>query len=195
MKKPFAFIFSVITIFTSCSAEEDLSESIMKSLVNRYYLTDIQWEGEPFDWNNDGVIEPAIIEVNHNDDLNPANHSSLGLSKWSRQCGSLGGSIPAQEGDTTSLKQIYRSEANIDFHIEVVKHKNTYEVMVLSKNEEPICAKGMFGKTSLSRYTNAMGTYNDGKVILSYDAVFFDPVSWKDVTGKIAFTYAFKPEK
>lgn len=194
MKKLSVFILSIASILTSCSSEEDLSESIMGSLVNRYYLTDIQWDGKPFDWNGDGVIEPAILEVNHDDYINPAHQSSLGISKWSRHCGSLGGGIPAQEGDTTSSKQIYRSIANIDFHVEVAKHNNVYDVIVLSKNEEPINANCMFGKPSLSRYTNANGTYNDGKLILSYDAVFFDPVSWKDVSGKIAFTYAIKTE-
>lgn len=111
--------------------------------------------------------------------------------------GGLNFNIPVQQGDTVSysLRGIFPARVNTHGHYSIVKHNDKYDVECSCDEKDlQLSDIGHGRRKFLSKCTNGTITYNSGKFVISYDAVFFDPVSWKDVSGKIAFIYTYKSE-
>lgn len=198
------FFFLVLSLALSCEKnDQDVKIALAKSLDGKYALSGIDWNGEPFDWNGDG-----IASFNLEEEFNEENNSYFFVGGDFKDYmmyassyftgGGLNFNIPVQQGDTVSyrLRGVFPARVNAHGNYSIVKHDGNYDVECSCDEKDlQLSDIGHGRRKFLSKYTDGSILYNDGKFILSYDAVFFDPVSWKDVTGKIAFTYAIKPEK
>lgn len=200
IKKVFICLIALITVFTSCIEGPDIEYDILNSLEGTYELIDIKWTGEAFDWNGDNKASGAVKdEFNSSKPHGVMNDYKIKASGH----GTLTAYFPMQIGDTTLRKEPnpdtgwdIRQEQWHDFiNVEASKINGKYVLTCTNKTDSPVYPSSSSHNTNFSHYSHGATEYNDGKFILSYDAVFFDPVSWKDVTGKIAFTYAIKPEK
>lgn len=202
MKKVYTLCLGIaFVIFTSCKEDSDIGYDILKGMDGYYELSDIEWTGDAFDWNGDNKASSIL-----KDELN-SNKSQWKIEKFwlvanaSHLTSYLHAYFPGQIGDTLSCKEPYQGiswdikivEYNDCIEMEAEKKDSQYELVFRNKTDVPPTYNTGFVKYSnLSHYSNGTTEFKDGSFIRSYDAIFFDPVSWKNVSGKISFIYTFK---
>lgn len=202
--KRYLLSFLALGLVLSCQEnDQDIKMSLARSLNGKYALAGIDWDGESFDWNGDGTASPDIEE-----EFNEENNRWVSVggdmkdyilyADASFMGGSLNCNLPVQQGDTLEYirRSVFPTRVNAWCHYSIVKRNDGYGVECsCDETDLQLSDYGHGRRKFLSKYTNGMIVYDEGKFILSYDAVFFDPVSWKDVSGRISFTYAIKPEE
>lgn len=194
MKKLFTLVFVLAGIFVSCSKETDHSYEMLKSLNGRYVLTDVEWDGEPFDWNGDGVKHESLLdEMKSLSSGLSHGYICPGTPSWSGEV-TMMGAIPGQVGDTTNRKDFGEIIAHYKAYATVAKNNNEYRFVFSFKDNSPIVPTIGTPEVPLSKCTNGVITYNNGTFNATFDAVFFDPVDWKEVSGKVTFIYTYKSE-
>lgn len=193
MKKLFALVFVLAGFFASCSKESDHSYEMLKSLNGRYILTDVEWDGESFDWNRDGIKHEYLLDEMKS--LSSGlSHGYICLGTPSFGEVTMMGAIPGQVGDTTNRRNFREIIAHYKAYATVAKNNNQYRFVFCFKDNSPIVPTIDTPDVPLSKYTNGVITYNNGTFNATFDAVFFDPVDWKEVSGKVTFIYTYKSE-
>lgn len=200
-KKVYVCLLVAITaVLVSCTDDSDIEYDILKSLEGTYELADIGWTGEAFDWNGDNVASDSV-----KDEFDPMklNGSIRNYMIKASAHGTLSAYFPVQIGDTSLFKEpdpdfgwsIRQEQWHDIIRVNVEKTNGKHVLTCENKTDSPVWPTSSSYDSNLSHYTHGITVYDEGKFILSYDAVFFDPVSWKDVSGRISFTYAIKPEE
>lgn len=203
MRRYFLFFLALGLVLSCQENDQDIKMSLARSLEGKYALTGIDWDGEPFDWNGDGTASPNIEE-----EFNEENNrwffvggdmkDYILYAESSFMGGSLNCNVPVQQGDTLTygLRGVFPTRVNAWCHYSIVKLADGHDVECSCDEADlQLSDYGHGRRKFLSKYMNGVMAYDDCKFILSYDAVLFDPVSWKDVSGRIAFTYAIKSEE
>lgn len=200
-KKTYICLVAIIAALVSCKDDSDIEYDILKSLEGTYELVDIGWTGEAFDWNGDNVASDSAKDEFDPKKRNGAISNYMIKASAHGTHSTLSAYFPVQIGDTSLFKEPdpdfgwnTRQEQWHDFiYVKVEKTNGQHVLTCKNKTDSPVWPSNSSYSSNLSHYTHGTTEFDDGKFILSYDAVFFDPVSWKDVSGRIAFTYALKP--